>query len=443
MRTQTALPAPEPAGAVLPEQSRELFVQLAALGIPWVRILEEEIEAERALRQKFTLLEDDWPLWAAFLSLPLSPLSSFRVRDRIHALSCEARSLQCPSASRQLRAPPASLPLRLAAGGARLAAADALWLTVLPRIGRSWAEPERKAAWIEGAAEAMIDANPRAVVPVAYCAQFLERIRKRHPGIERVVQRALSARRLRPFGRMEPVNRDSYLLPEFLGMNLHLWGTPDEKRRALEWIERAARLEDCPTLVIDFYAALRARQGRELDGWEMLLHRAATTSRKEWREYFLDDADRERRRVLQQWAERAGRDLGRVPSRPAEVAAGAPAGDRESLRADADLFGRLFEGVAVRTEARWVEIPALTDRLRKAAGEQARLLAREFEARTGRPPASLHDLLEGRERLPETPIPGTRWEYDAASGTLREVDDLLDPRLLPRPAPAPRGERSR
>jgi hypothetical protein len=130
-----------PVTPALPERTRELFVQLAALGIPWVRILEEEIEAERALRQKFALLEDDWPLWAAFVSLPLSPLASFRVRDRIHALSCEARSLQCPSASRQLRGALRHL-LGNVNGAPALAIERHLWFAyqrvlMLQRVGRA------------------------------------------------------------------------------------------------------------------------------------------------------------------------------------------------------------------------------------------------------------------------------------------------------------------
>ncbi|HEY7863916.1 MAG TPA: hypothetical protein VIE39_09665 [Thermoanaerobaculia bacterium] len=47
-----AVPAGQP-------ELRELFGQIAALGIPWIRILQEEIEAERALRQRFAILEDD------------------------------------------------------------------------------------------------------------------------------------------------------------------------------------------------------------------------------------------------------------------------------------------------------------------------------------------------------------------------------------------------
>jgi hypothetical protein len=142
-----AVPAGQP-------ELRELFVQIAALGIPWIRILQEEIEAERALRQRFAILEDDWPLWAAFVSVPLAPLTSFRVRDRIHALSCEARSLQCPSASRQLRGALRHL-LGNGGGAPALAIERHLWFAyqrvlLLQRVGRaarqSRGTPEEKSA---------------------------------------------------------------------------------------------------------------------------------------------------------------------------------------------------------------------------------------------------------------------------------------------------------
>jgi len=325
-------------------------------------------------------------------------------------------------AARQLRTPPSSLALRLGAGGVRLAAADALWLTVLPKLGQSWAEPGRKAAWIEAAADAMVDAHPRATLPAQYCAQFLERIEKRHPGIERIVLRALGARRLRPFGRMEGVNEASWELPELLGMNLFLYGGPEGKAASQPWIERAARQPGCPLLLIDFYAALRAREGRELDGWDVLRHRAEVEDNRDFREYFLSEADGARRGVLQKWAERAEKDLGRFPGRFAEVAAGASPADREALRSDPGRFDRLREGVVVHPEDRWVEIPSLTELLIEDAGRQVDLLAREFEARRGRPPLALKEIEEEfRTALPPPPRPGTRWEYDAGTGALRAV----------------------
>jgi len=333
-------------------------------------------------------------------------------------------------AARQLRAPPSSLALRLAAGGVREAAADALWLTVLPRLGLPWAEPARKAAWIEAAAEAMIDANPRALLPAQYCAGFLERIEKRHPGIERVLVRAMEARRLRPFGRMEAVNADAWEPPHDLGMNLFVYGSPGERPRALEWIRIAAEKPLCPTLVIDFFGSLRAREGRPLDGWELLRLRAAGTDNPEWRDYFLHEADRARGAVLQGWALEAEEALGRFPETLNEVLAHGPEAERAALRADRDRYAALTEGAVVRPGGRQVEIPAFSDRLVGEARERVRLLAREFEAKRGRPPLTLAEIEEEcGARIGPPPRHGTKWAFDAAAGEVRAIDDPADPRL--------------
>src|SRR5204863_269555 len=45
-----------------------------------------------------------WPLWPAFRILPVSFLSSWRVRDRIQVLAWKASRSGCESAARQLRA---------------------------------------------------------------------------------------------------------------------------------------------------------------------------------------------------------------------------------------------------------------------------------------------------------------------------------------------------
>ena len=333
-------------------------------------------------------------------------------------------------AARQLRAPPSSLALRLAAGGVREAAADALWLTVLPTLGQPWAEPERKAAWIEATANALVDANPRALIPPLYAAAFLERIEKRHPGIERVMVRTMEARRLRPFGRMERVNDDAWEPPHDLGMNLYQWGTPDELERALEWIRRAAEKPRCPTIMIDFFASLRAREGRPLDGWDLLRLRARVAENADHRDYFLHEADRVRAAVLQGWALDAERALGRFPANLNEVLAHAPESERAALRADRDRYEAVANHAVVLPEARQVEIPELADRLAAEGRERIRLLAREFEAKRGRPPLTLAEIeQECRARIAPPPRHGTKWTFDAAAGEARAVDDPSDPRL--------------
>jgi hypothetical protein len=74
------------------------------LGIPWQRIVADEIRAEKALRLSLADVTDDWPLWAALWILPLSLLHSWRVRDRIHRLAWRASRESCPDSARQLRA---------------------------------------------------------------------------------------------------------------------------------------------------------------------------------------------------------------------------------------------------------------------------------------------------------------------------------------------------
>jgi hypothetical protein len=56
--------------------AEDLLDQAAALGIPWDRILEDEIRAERALRLCLADVNEDWPIWPAFWILPLSLFDS-------------------------------------------------------------------------------------------------------------------------------------------------------------------------------------------------------------------------------------------------------------------------------------------------------------------------------------------------------------------------------
>jgi hypothetical protein len=74
-----------------------------ALGIPWLRILESEIESERALRRLLGEAAADEPLWRILCALPSSALDSWRVRERVNALACEASTGRAPSAGRDLK----------------------------------------------------------------------------------------------------------------------------------------------------------------------------------------------------------------------------------------------------------------------------------------------------------------------------------------------------
>ena len=84
--------------------ARDLVGQADSLGIPWKRILSEEIRAERMLRLCISDVCADWPLWAAFWILPGSLLHCWRVRSRIDALSWTANRDHCETSVRQLRA---------------------------------------------------------------------------------------------------------------------------------------------------------------------------------------------------------------------------------------------------------------------------------------------------------------------------------------------------
>jgi hypothetical protein len=74
------------------------------LGIPWRRILSDEIRAEKSLRRCIADVGEGWPLWAAFSIMPISLLDSRRVRDRIRALAWKAAREGCEESVRQLRA---------------------------------------------------------------------------------------------------------------------------------------------------------------------------------------------------------------------------------------------------------------------------------------------------------------------------------------------------
>ena len=73
------------------------------LGIPWRRILLGEIEGEQRLRRFLSDLDTDFPPLAAVSILSFSALCSWRVRDQIQSLACEARGSGGQGAVRRLR----------------------------------------------------------------------------------------------------------------------------------------------------------------------------------------------------------------------------------------------------------------------------------------------------------------------------------------------------
>jgi len=95
------IPAARPRADAEPARA-DLLRRAEALGIPWDRILLEEIQAEQTLRRYASDIES-MPLETQLSVLPVSFLSSWRVRDEIQSLSCAARGAGFPLALRRLR----------------------------------------------------------------------------------------------------------------------------------------------------------------------------------------------------------------------------------------------------------------------------------------------------------------------------------------------------
>jgi hypothetical protein len=82
----------------------EILRTAETLRIPWKRVLLEEIEAEQKLRRYLADFEHDYPFLSVLKVLSFSVLQSWRVRDKIQTLVCEARGASVPEAVRQLQA---------------------------------------------------------------------------------------------------------------------------------------------------------------------------------------------------------------------------------------------------------------------------------------------------------------------------------------------------
>src|SRR5262249_46592335 len=92
-----------PRAATAADRPEEILACAETLGIPWRRLLAEEIEAEQRLRRYLSDVEEERPLRSLLKLLPFSCLRSWRVRDRIERLSSKARGASAPDARRQLR----------------------------------------------------------------------------------------------------------------------------------------------------------------------------------------------------------------------------------------------------------------------------------------------------------------------------------------------------
>jgi hypothetical protein len=95
-------PAPDAGSRAEALEPQEILDCAEALGIPWKRLLLQEIEAEQELRRRLPGARG-CPLPRALTILPLSFLQSWRVRDGIETLACQARAGSVRGAVRQLR----------------------------------------------------------------------------------------------------------------------------------------------------------------------------------------------------------------------------------------------------------------------------------------------------------------------------------------------------
>jgi hypothetical protein len=98
-----APPSPSPFVPTSGDSPSEILRCAETLGIPWKRLLLAEIDAEHRLRRYFSDIEQECPLPSVLKILSLSFLDSWRARDQIHSLACEARGASAPNAVKQLR----------------------------------------------------------------------------------------------------------------------------------------------------------------------------------------------------------------------------------------------------------------------------------------------------------------------------------------------------
>jgi len=96
-------PLSESGSLPAPGTPQEVLKQAEILGVPWQRILREEIEVESRLRRYLPELDRGFSLPRAAEILSFSLLRSWRVRDRIESLACEARTAASRRALQPLR----------------------------------------------------------------------------------------------------------------------------------------------------------------------------------------------------------------------------------------------------------------------------------------------------------------------------------------------------
>jgi hypothetical protein len=94
-RVMTAFASTRPTDPLVPtETSRadEILACAETLGIPWRRVLLQEIEAEQKLRRYLADVGAECPLESALTILSLAAQRSWRVRDQVESLAGQARA---------------------------------------------------------------------------------------------------------------------------------------------------------------------------------------------------------------------------------------------------------------------------------------------------------------------------------------------------------------
>jgi len=96
-------PAPSSLTPTEGSSGDELLTCAETLGIPWRRLIVQEIEAEQRLRRYLPDVQAECPLESALTVLSVAAERSWRVRDQIETLACQAR-VSAKGARRRLRA---------------------------------------------------------------------------------------------------------------------------------------------------------------------------------------------------------------------------------------------------------------------------------------------------------------------------------------------------
>jgi hypothetical protein len=83
--------APSPLAPAEGSSREEILACAETLGIPWRRLILQEIEAEQRLRRYLPDVAAECPLESALTILSVAAQRSWRVRDQIETLACQAR----------------------------------------------------------------------------------------------------------------------------------------------------------------------------------------------------------------------------------------------------------------------------------------------------------------------------------------------------------------